>query len=399
MSKTAFDHGLPMTLRISLLYPLGPAAVILMPLIVGGVVDHYGFSEQQAGLIASMEGLGLVLGLLVGAQWVRRLPWTRMLLIGLAAYSAVNLASAGIQGLAPLAGARLLAGFCGGSVFAVVNAALGDNRAPDRAFGIGQSVQGLMMFAAFAAAPLLPEGRLVESLFCLFAAAALLLMLCLLRFPDRGIEAPPAAVAEQSRSRRPLIWIGLLGGLLYYAGVFGFWDFLERIGLAAGLEPNAISLALGASQIAAVAGGILAAIASDRFGRIAPLALALTGQLAVLWLLAGQFALPSYVVGACLYQGLYIIATCYMLGVIAKLDEGGKYVVVMNAVLGVGVALGPSIAAALIRPGDYSGINLAAAIGILGSFLLFLCIAWRSRNIARQREPAPDPTPSQADAR
>lgn len=31
MSKTAFNHGLPMTLLISLLYPLGPAAVILMP--------------------------------------------------------------------------------------------------------------------------------------------------------------------------------------------------------------------------------------------------------------------------------------------------------------------------------------------------------------------------------
>ena len=377
MSKPAFNHGLPMTLLISLLYPLGPAAVILMPLIVGGVVDHYGFSEQQAGLIASMEGLGLVLGLLIGAQWVRRLPWTRMLLIGLAAYGAVNLASAGIQGFAALAGARLLSGFCGGSVFAVVNAALGDNRAPDRAFGIGQSVQGVMMCAAFAAAPLLPEGRLVESLFYLFAAAALLMMPCLLRFPERGVEAPAASVAKPRR-RKPLIWVGLLGGLLYYAGVFGFWDFLERIGLAAGLASDAISLALSASQIAAVAGGVLAAIVSDRFGRIVPLALALAGQLAVLWLLAGQFALPGYFVGACLYQGLYIIATCYMLGVIAKLDAGGKYVVVMNAVLGVGVALGPAIAASLIRPGDYSGINLAAAIGILGSFLLFLFVIWRS---------------------
>lgn len=385
MRRAAFDHGLPMTLLISLVYPLGPAAVILMPLIVGGVIDHYGFSEQQAGLVASMEGLGLVLGLLVGAQWVRRLSWTRMLCVGLAAYALVNLLSAGVQDLAALAAARLLSGFCGGSVFAIVNAALGDNRAPDRAFGLAQAVQGVMMFAAFAAAPLLPAGRLVGTLFLLFAAAAVLMMLCLLRFPDRGAkreDAAPTAIDHAGHKR--LIWIGLFGGLLYYASVFGFWDFLERIGVAAGLQPNAISLALGASQIAAVAGGLIAAFASDRFGRILPLAVAATGQLFVLWLLLGPFALASYFIGACLYQGLYIIATSYMLGVIAKLDGGGKYVVIMNAMLGIGVAIGPSIAAALIRQGDYGGINLAAALGILATFLLFLHVIRQSRDVANR---------------
>ena len=236
MKKVAFDHGMPMTSLISLVYPLGPAAVILMPLIVGGVIDDYGFSEQQAGLVASMEGLGLVLGLLVGAQWVRRVSWIRMLCIGLAAYALVNLLSAGVQGLAALAAVRLLSGFCGGSVFAIVNAALGDNRAPDRAFGLAQAVQGVMMFAAFAALPLMPEGRLLGTLFLMLAGAAVLMMLCLLRFPDRGAQRADAASATVGcEGHRRLIWIGLFGGLLYYASVFGFWDFLERIGLAAGL--------------------------------------------------------------------------------------------------------------------------------------------------------------------
>ncbi len=385
MKKVAFDHGLPMTLLISLVYPLGPAAVILMPLIVGGVIDDYGFSEQQAGLVASMEGLGLVLGLLVGAQWVRRVSWTRMLCIGLAAYALVNLLSAGVQGLFALAAMRLLSGFCGGSVFAIVNAALGDNKAPDRAFGLAQAVQGMMMFAAFAAAPWMPAGRLVGTLFLLVAGAAVLMMLCLLRFPDRGAKQAETASATLARSaHRRLIWVGLFGGLLYYASVFGFWDFLERIGLAAGLASDAISLALGASQIAAVAGGMVAALASDRFGRILPLTVAATGQLIVLWLLLGQFALVSYFIGACLYQGLYIIATSYMLGVIAKLDGGGKYVVIMNAMLGIGVAVGPSIAAALIRAGDYGGINLAAALGILATLVLFLYIIRQSRNITNK---------------
>ncbi len=89
-----------------------------------------------------------------------------------------------------------------------------------------------------------------------------------------------------------------------------------------------------------------------------------------------------------MYQGLYIIATSYLLGVIAKLDTSGKYVVVMNGMLGIGVAVGPSIAAALIRPGDYSGVNLAAAAGIALTLGLFLFVIYCSRSITNRRGPA-----------
>jgi len=38
-----------------MVYPIGPAAIILMPMLVGGLIDDLGFSEQQAGYIASLE--------------------------------------------------------------------------------------------------------------------------------------------------------------------------------------------------------------------------------------------------------------------------------------------------------------------------------------------------------
>lgn len=381
-----FNHGLPMTVLISILYPLGPAAVILAPLIVGGVIDEYGFTGEQAGLIASMDGLGLVIGLLVGAQWVRKVSWTKTLFVLLAAYAAANALSVAFHTATALLAMRLACGFFGGSLFAIVNAALGDNRQPDRAFGIAQSVQGVMMFAAFAAAPLLAGGRLVNGLFLMLAGGAVLMMLLVSRFPHRGASAEPAPVDQAGPgSRRSLIWIGLLGGLLYYASIFGFWAWIERIGINAGLDSQTVELALGASQIAAVAGGLAAGFAGDRLGRIAPLLCAAAGQLAVLWMLLGEFGAATYFVGASLYQGLYIIATSYMLGVIAKLDTSGKYVVIMNGVLGIGVAVGPSIAAALIRTGDYSGINVAAGAGVALTLALFLFVIYRSRPITNRR--------------
>ena len=384
--QTGFSHGLPMILLISILYPLGPAAVILAPLIVGGVIDEYGFTDEQAGLIASMDGLGLVIGLLAGALWVRKVSWPKMLLLALAAYAAANVLSTAGQTAGALVAMRILCGFCGGSVFAIINAALGDNRQPDRAFGIAQSVQGVMMFAAFASVPLMSEGRLVNSLFFLLAGAAVVLMLCVLRFPHQGVvttaERPDTGGAA---GHRVLIWIGLTGGLLYYASVFGFWAWIERIGVNAGLDRSAVDFALSISQIAAVAGGLAAGLAGDRFGRIAPLVCAAAGQLAVLWLLLGGFSAATYLVGASLYQGLYIIGTSYLLGVIARLDRSGKYVVVMNGVLGIGVAVGPSIAARLIQPGDYSSVNLAASAGIVLTLVLFLFVIYLSREITNRR--------------
>jgi predicted MFS family arabinose efflux permease len=390
MKNIVFDHSLSQTILISIVYPLGPATVILMPLIVGGVIDDYGFSDQQAGTMASLEGLGLVCGLLLGAQWVRKLSWRKILFIGFLLYAVLNVISASIQAFTLLVSIRFLTGFTGGSIFAIVVAALGDNKEPDRAFGIGQGVQGAMMFAVFAAAPYILEGRTIGTLFYILAAGSLAMLLSLFYFPDKGIEHNLMQGGEQSKDHTLLIWSGLIAGLIYYASIFGFWGFVERIGMAAGLGTETISIALGVSQIAAIAGGFIAAYASDRYGRVLPLVIVIIGQFFVLWQIIGEFTLVMYFIGTCLYQSLYIIATCYFLGVIAVLDDKGKYVVIMNAFLGIGVAAGPSIAAVLIKGDDYSGINKMAGLGILISIGIFLFIIHRSRALTNTQKTVAD---------
>ena len=380
MSRSdGIDHSLRQTTLISAIYPVGPAAIILMPLIVGGLVDSYGFSEQQAGVIATGEGIGLVLGLLTAALWVRSVTWRLALLVGLTTYAALNFGSPLVDGHAGILVLRFLSGFVGGGVFAIVVAALGDNREPDRAFGIAQAVQGLVMGALFAWAPSLMSESGINSLFYLMAILALTTMIFVPQFPRRGVvdAAPvPADSAGDLPSSAPiLLYLGLFGGFAYYLAVFGFWGFIERMGIRAGLEESTIGYALGISQLAAICGALLAAGAAQRFGRFLPLLIALVGQLWVLWVLVGQFSAWAFYAGACAYQGLYVMATSYQLGVIAHLDSKGKFIVVMTALQGLGAALGPSIAAALIDDGGYSGINAAAALTLTASLGLFLFLA------------------------
>ena len=79
--------------------------------------------------------------------------------------------------------------------------------------------------------------------------------------------------------------------------------------------------------------------------------------------------------------GTIALATAYQMGVIAKLDTQGRYLVMITAFQGLGAAVGPSVAAALINGNDYSGINLAAATGNVVSIGLFLFIIIRSRQL------------------
>jgi predicted MFS family arabinose efflux permease len=376
-----FDHKFSTTLLVSIVYPLGPAAMILAPMIVGGVIDNYGFSEQQAGTLASLEGMGLVIASVMASLWIRKVSWTKALFASLVLTTLLNLISANLGEFTPLLIARFLAGISAGTLFAITVAALGDNREPDRAFGIAQAAQGVMMFAAFAAAPYLIETWTVSGLFYMLAAICVLMMLSLFRFPDRGIDHVELQKQVPQDGSTALIWLGLFASVIFFINIFGFWAFIERVGQAAELPANTIGLALGASQVMAIAGATLAAVISDRFGRNLPLLIVLIGQILVLWVLVGRFSSVTFFIGAGVFQALFVIGVAYQMGAIAKIDVKGKFLVLMTAAQGLGAAIGPGIAATLISDNDYSGINLMAALCCLASMLIFIFVIYRSRAI------------------
>jgi len=382
VANNSFDQRLSTTLVICIVYPLGPAAIILMPMIVGGLIDSYGFTEQQAANIASLEGLGIVFASVFAAIWIRKVSWVRALSFAFLLYAILNIVSANLDQFTPLLVTRFLTGLAGGSLFAVTVAALGDNREPDRAFGLAQASQSVMMLLAFFAAPYLLQAWSVSALYYMLAAASILITLALFRFPSQGRNrAVSAEGSGQGRNNTPLIWLGLVASIIFFVNVFGFWAFAERIGLAAQLPANTIGLALGISQIMAIVGALAAALASDRYGRYLPLLIVLIGQSLALFALIGDFGSVTFFVSMGAFQALFIVAVSYQMGAIATLDIKGRFLVIMTGAQGLGAAIGPSVAAALIREGnDYSGIMLMAALFCFISTLLFFFIIYRSRN-------------------
>jgi len=380
--RRVFNDKLSTVFFISIVYPLGPAAIILMPMLVGGVIDSYNFSEQQAGYIAALEGMGLVVSSLLAALWVRNVSWVRALFICFIANAVINVASANVTDFMSLLVVRFLAGMTAGSIFAITVTALGDNSHPDRAFGIAQVVQGVMMFVAFAVAPYILEQWDVSGLYYMLAAASVLMVLALKRYPVAGADR---SIGESStvgqESYNGYIWLALIASFLFFSNLFGFWTYVERIGQAAGLTTETVGLALGFAQLGMIAGAGGVAVASHRFGRTIPMIITLLGMLVVLWLLVGQFSSLSFYLGVALFQAVFVIGNCYQMGVIAKIDVKGKYLVLVTGFQGLGAAVGPAIAASLISGGDYSKVNLMAALLCVISILMFLFIIYRTRQI------------------
>lgn len=383
MRNNSFDDKLPTTLLISIVYPLGSVVLMLMPVIVGGVIDDYGFSLQQAGTLGSVEGIGLVVASLVAVLWIRKISWTKVLLASFLLMTLLNLSSANLNEYTLLLVTRFIAGFTGGTIFAVVVAALGDNRHPDRAFGMAQAVQGAMLFMAFSSAPYLIQNWGVSGLYSMLACVYFVAMLTLFRFPSQGVDHEQLREqAGETQDNTILIWIGLFASVIFFISLMGFWTFIERIGQAAGLPTNTIGLALGVAQIIAIGGAVFAAWASDRFGRNLPLLIVLVGQAWVLWTLAGQFTSTTFFIASGVFQALFMVGVSYQMGAIAKIDLKGKFLVLMTAAQGLGVALGPMVSASVIGEGqDYSGINLISVLLLLASILMFLFIIYRSRAI------------------
>ena len=104
----------------------------------------------------------------------------------------------------------------------------------------------------------------------------------------------------------------------------------------------------------------------------------------VLWVLIGEFGATVFFVCTSVFQAMFMLAVSYQMGAIARIDIKGRYLVLMTAAQGIGAAVGPSLAAALITESeDYSGINLMAGICCVASILLFLFIIRRSNQSVR----------------
>lgn len=357
----------------ALLFSIGPAAMMVMPMIVGVYVDELGFTGRQAGLLASVEATGMCVASLLGIIWVGRLDWRLVTLLGLGCAIAANLLAAGVHEFIPMMGCRALASLGAGTAFAAATASLAEQSKPETAFGIGLAVQTLLTTVMMALSAAIIEWQGIAGIFRMLALLAFVVALPVGWLPARSAKSAPAGQPAPHPGSTGVgrIVAGLTGTMLFYAGVLGFWVYLERIGHAAGHSNALIGTILAWSLAAGVLGGMGPVWLSNRMGIARPIMVTILLLVGTVLVAVGKVSVTVFALSAIVFGAMWVFATAYQAALIATLDRRGRYVVLVPAAQGAGAMIGPAAAALLIQGDVYVAVNAIAVAFFAVSLILF----------------------------
>ena len=131
---------------------------------------------------------------------------------------------------------------------------------------------------------------------------------------------------------------------------------MERMGAAAGLSAGFIGFALGFANLSGFLGASLVAWMGSRFGRLMPLAVSTILQLGCLWLMSHIGGNKDYLFSVALISLCWNVINPVQIGILADVDASGRLLALSSTVIGVGLAAGPALGAAVLTGDDYGRV-------------------------------------------
>lgn len=348
------------------------AIIVLMigPVLVGAYVEVLGFTARDAGLLFSLDMLGLFLGaVLLYLPFGGRCRSVAMVAVVLMVLG--NALSGAASTVATLAVCRLLAGTGAGALMTLTMRVIGEMEDPDRVFGLwtcGQLALGATGLLVF---PHLVGAYGLSGAFLTIAGLSALLFPLLRHFPERTGHATtrPGVAAGRGASRKG--WLCLGGVFLYYSGQSGVWAYIERIGDAWALEPGFVANMLLAGLVSGIVGGAVAVILRDRAGSLRPVVMSVVLSGLAIALLITQGNGVRFGLASCLFNLGWYLFLPYSSALIARVDTGGALITGLAAIFPGSLAAGPALAALAMGGPEFTG---ALSIGLLSIPLGLACM-------------------------
>ena len=371
----------PQVTAAILLSCAGIFMVFGMPFFVGGLISELGFTQAQANLISSAEIAGMALSSLLGAAWIGRFNWRHVALFALFAVLAGNLLSFYVENFQVLVATRFITGLVGhGTAFALGVAAIGNTSQPDRNFGFTIASQVAM---GALTALIVPKTIAIYGIAGMCAPAAILAVVAMAFIP-RLATSGHAQTPDSNQSKRTGILIlpllGLLVMIIWQMGVGPFFNNLVPYGISIQLDPSEIGTALFLSTGLSIIGPLTASALANKINRKIPVCIALTIQLLIILSFQGDITWIGFTIRAILFQTAWNFTGPFLMGMIANLDESGRYSVLIPASQLGGIALGHAVIASLVQGSNLVLVNYFCAGAIFLSIFLFIMVAGKIKN-------------------
>ncbi len=348
--------------------------VLIMPLLVGALVDYQGFTAQQAGMIVAADIAGTLIGSLLAASVFSNQHWRKMALISLIVLCGGNLLTLTTNNYQALMTIRMITGVFAGFGIVITFRVISIMQHPTRIFALLTLGWYLFSLVAFAGLPMLLSKCGPPGAFGLLSGLSLLSIPLIHCLPN-GTSGRRESSDLNKLLRSKAVITSLLATLIYFISQGAAWAFLDRVGSSVGLSAVAIGEGLFISVFGGVVGASMSAWISGRYGYILPLSFSIICSIYSLYLLGGIKNSLEFTIAVSLLQFSWSAAIPYYLGLLSIIDNSGNTAAFGPPSQIGGYAIGPAIAALTIQNEAYNALLwLSAALCLMSLLMLFTVI-------------------------
>jgi len=353
-----------MTARVFLAFlaSAGLFYVNIMPAIVSGLIEALGFTNQQAGNVASANMYGAATGALFIVFLIKRLNWQLASTLFLCGLILIDLLSIGISDPTILLLVRFLHGFIGGMLVGTGFSLMARTTQPDRTFGVLLFVQfgfgGLGIMFIPGLVPELGTQVLFYSLIA-FSVATFMMLPFLPEYPVKTEKAQEKNTSGGGIQMRPLI-LTLATIFLFQAANMGLFAFIIGLGEYYSLEMGFISTTLGVANWLGLAGAGLVIAIGSRFGYLKSVLAGIVFTTLAIWALLYSNVPWIWIASNCMIGITWGFTISYLLGLASRFDSTGQMAAMGGFASKMGLASGPVVTAMLLGEDNYELIIMVA---------------------------------------
>ena len=342
----------------------GMVDMVALPVWIGTLMQHYGFSPPQAGITVTVFLLGVVLASALCAPRFNRLPRRAATALGFAlasvAFALASRQPVAAQSLGVLIALHAVAGLGTGCALTFTHGSIGRSANPHRLFAVVNVALGVFAVAFLGGVPQLVAALGANVLFEVMAATmGVAAVVTALAFPELPALVVTTAATPALRIPKAAWWtIGVVVCLtLNQAMVF---SFVERIGAERGFGAERVNAVLIALGLVNLLPGALAAALQRRWSPVAVGMTGPVGQALLALVMSSSASFAPYAVAASLYVFMVIFTHTFLFGLLSKLDPTGRASAATPAMMMVGSCIGPALGGGIVAGLGYPGLGWAA---------------------------------------
>ncbi len=329
---------------------IGAVGILILgiqPLLLGALLNAGKINAVELGWIATVEVLGMALGVWIGARLMAGSQGKRIAVAACLLMALANAITPGADTVMTIALARSLAGFAEGAMIAVSILTISHGAAPARlnAIYLTAGATPQLVFAYLLPVKVFPVYG-VESGFYILAGVGLLSAALAGVIRDRLAPEPEEAGGRVAWT--PKVVLALAATLVTASAIGACWSYAEPMGARQGLTTAAVGVAITISLAFQIIGSLVVALVGYRL----PFRLVLPGgvivQAAAVMTLIAIPGIVGFSFGLAVFGFCWQACLPFAMDLVIEADASRMTAPLVMPLTLAGLSMGPLIASALV---------------------------------------------------